>query len=505
MVRSVLGLLVTAAFHVLRKASELGPAAEYALVRPYMFQRLAGLCVAAAMFGLITTNPSLTAVGCLFPAMLFFILWRTGEPPVFLFGLLFQWLQVFIPVVAANIQGETLRESFGGPELTQSAWYSYAGLLVLAGSIRVGQSLWRRAIPTADALSKHLHPGRLVAAYLLSLVLVSAFQYAGVRIGGLRQLSASIATIKWVPVFLLAWSSFSHRRHYGSLAFVTTIELVVGFSGFFSGFKQVLLLLLVVVTGASIRSRQMPWAWLTIIASLTLLLAAIWQGVKSDYRLYLSQGTGKQVVTVGFLERMQHLGHLMGRIQPGRVSEGLGEGMERLGYLKFFAESIRNVPQAIPHENGQLWLGAVQHVLMPRVFFPHKPAINDSDRTNKYTGLGVAGAEQGTSISIGYMGESYIDFGFPGMLFPIFLLGVFYGAAYKYFTQPKDSQLALLGSAIATPLLFFTIYLFETSNIKIVGASVGGFGVMAVLFAMFGSSCWNHLTTSNGKKCEFQN
>ena len=55
-----------------------------------------------------------------------------------------------------------------------------------------------------------------------------------------------------------------------------------------------------------------------------------------------------------------------------------------------------------------------------------------------YTGSRVAGTEEGTSIGIGYMAESYIDFGPIYMFVPILLLGVFYGLIYRYFIARKD-------------------------------------------------------------------
>ncbi len=70
---------------------------------------------------------------------------------------------------------------------------------------------------------------------------------------------------------------------------------------------------------------------------------------------------------------------------------------------------------------------------MPRFLFPDKPVLDDSERTRTYTGMNVAGMEQGTSIGIGYIGESYVDFGPVKMFAPIFLLGLLYGLIYRFF------------------------------------------------------------------------
>lgn len=75
--------------------------------------------------------------------------------------------------------------------------------------------------------------------------------------------------------------------------------------------------------------------------------------------------------------------------------------------------------------------------------------------------------EAGTSIGIGYMAESYADFGFPGMLFPVLLLGAFMGRIYQVAIWNRHS--ALLGTAIGTAMLFSVLGSFATSNSKILG------------------------------------
>jgi uncharacterized membrane protein len=95
----------------------------------------------------------------------------------------------------------------------------------------------------------------------------------------------------------------------------------------------------------------------------------------------------------------------------------------------------------------------------------------------------VAGLEQGTSISIGYMGESYIDFGPIGMFVPIFLLGLLYGYIYRLFV--RYARYKLIGFAAATAVLLFSAYNFETSNVKILGGMLAC-AIIAFLFLFFG-------------------
>jgi hypothetical protein len=138
----------------------------------------------------------------------------------------------------------------------------------------------------------------------------------------------------------------------------------------------------------------------------------------------------------------------------------------------------------MPYEHGALWRDAIQRVFMPRLLFPGKPGIDDSQETAKYTGLAVAGQEQGTSIGLGYMAESYIDFGWLGMFIPIFLLGVFYGTIYRLFGYRQQNRLFAMGCAVA--ILVFGAYTIETSNTKLVGGNVAAAVVLGFFYWRFG-------------------
>lgn len=81
------------------------------------------------------------------------------------------------------------------------------------------------------------------------------------------------------------------------------------------------------------------------------------------------------------------------------------------------------------------------HVLQPRILFPNKEAIDDSKMVNKYATRKVAGAKQGASFSLGFMAESYIDFGPYLMFIPIFCVGWLLGFIYKIIIQQSINYL----------------------------------------------------------------
>ncbi len=81
------------------------------------------------------------------------------------------------------------------------------------------------------------------------------------------------------------------------------------------------------------------------------------------------------------------------------------------------------MPDFVPHENGHLLGGSLLNIVKPRIFFPDKPETPDDSLVSaKYTGIRFDMAYN-TSISIGYLGELYIDFGKIGAVIGAFAIG----------------------------------------------------------------------------------
>ena len=83
-------------------------------------------------------------------------------------------------------------------------------------------------------------------------------------------------------------------------------------------------------------------------------------------------------------------------------------------------------------------------------------AIN-SEAVRKYCGIWVAGAESDTSIAFGYIAESYVDFGIPGMFLPIWLYGMAMGAGYAWLLRLYRHHEIAVGACVT----LFWVALFK--------------------------------------------
>jgi hypothetical protein len=473
------------------------------LRREQFFQRLplaiwvlSGL---VALAGWFSANPVLTPFAILLLPLLASLLWFPGEPPALLFACAMQWLQATAAIFYTDFYGMPLSQDweFGGPEMVKATWLSLIGVLVVALGMRLALIRRKReALAEVAKEARLLQPDRIFVLYLIAFAVFSVVGRVAWSIPSLVQPILATMTLKWVLVFLLAHSVLRQRRHYVLLGIAVGLEFVIGLLGFFAGFKNIFFMLLVVLPVGSVTFTGRRLVQFCALAALMLVLAAGWSVIKPDYREFLNRGSGQQEVLAPLSQRVEKLGELVGGVNQARFQDGLEEAVLRMSYVKFFALTMANVPAEIPYEKGALWLGAVKHVLMPRFLFPNKEAINDSDRTSYYTGIQVATAEQGTSIGIGYMGESYIDFGPIGMFAPILLLGLFYGFIYRFFVNRHPVK--VVGFAMATAILIFGACTIETSNIKLFGGNLMSLIVMG-LFAKFAGSWFWRLITSQGR------
>jgi hypothetical protein len=446
-----------------------------------------------------TPNAELTLCSLLMLPLLFGLLWFEGEPPMLLFACGMQWLQATAAIFYCDFLGTSLADDLtvGGVKVEEATWLSMAGVLVLATGMRL--ALFKRdknAVQEARQEANRFNINRVFILYLISFVFSSVLNRVAFAMPGLAQPLLALATLRWMMVFLLVYAVVLQRQRYRLLVFAVGLEVVSGFIGFFSGFKSIFYIIILVLpaTGMVIKGwRLFPTVILTL---LVLGFSIFWSAVKPDYRDFLNQGTGEQVISVPVEQRLAKLGELAFSMTPVTWGQGFEDLILRITYVHYFDLTIQNVPENIPYEHGQLWWGCIKQVFMPRLFFPNKAVLDDSARASYYTGQAVAGTDTGASIGIGYFGESYIDFGPAGMFAPIFLLGIFYGLIYRLFISGVQNK--IIGFAIAVSILLFNACEIETSNVKILGGTVCVCLAMA-LFLRFGEQwLWNTLTRQPG-------
>lgn len=428
-------------------------------------------------FAVGSGNILLTLVAFGLVPVFFMLVWKPGEYPVLLLVLGIHWLQVVTKVFHANVIGAPVEILAVSRGILPAIWYSMAGLLVLAIGMKIGSGRKATAISLGGLDAYSLR--QLWFAYLLSMVGGLLLKTVVLMVPQFTQILLPLTNIRWLFFLLLLSCVLRRRAGYQLIFIVVAFEIIIGFTGYFSGFKTVFYFMFIAYFALRpiITKREILWGSALVI--LLFSLSIFWTSIKQDYRYYLNFGSGQQVVQRSIPERLSWLSGALFEIEFSSMGEGVEDLATRISYTDFFAATIMWVPSREKHQGGALWGAAIKHITMPRLLFPDKPQLfSDSELTMQYTGLRLGSDKQGTSISIGYMGESYVDFGFPGMLMPIFLVGIMYGFIYRYFMARESGS--SIASAFAVVCLAGFVN-FEIHTVKLLGGMIMTFLVYALV------------------------
>ena len=324
----------------------------------------------------LAANPWLSAASVAVLALGVVLLWRPPEPAALLFAFTYQWLQVTAKVWYANALGVAVEELASHETVRTAIWLSLVGLAVLACGIRLalGSSLARRLRDRLE-LMPTFGLNRLFQAYLCAFAAASLVEGVGHAVPGLRQPLQPLADIHFFFLFILAVVCLTRRAGYGLVGIAIVLEVIVGITGYFASFKVGLFMLVVayLTVHTTLRPRVLIGAGL--LGAILLALALVWTAPKSDYRDFLNEGTGQQVVLVPFVDRLTEFAKLVAALDEEDLANAVPELINRISYVDIFADVIHRVPETLAYEGGRLWSAAIAHVLQPRLLFPDKPVL----------------------------------------------------------------------------------------------------------------------------------
>lgn len=361
----------------------------------------------------------------------FKLFWRPYEPKVIFFGVILSWLSITIKLFYADLKQVPYESLSMSAEIIQTTYVSLIGYSVYCLGIWVAlKDLKLTNQKMGELFNAHYNFKRLMLVYVVAAILNTSLKSFVFYFPGFDQLFSGFLQMKLGFLFLILFYSLKNRKHLMLVLLIIIIEVILSFFSYFSSFKDIIITGVVIVTLFPIRLKARE-AFATIVLSAGFIYAIIlWQSIKGDYRKFLSGGERSQTIVVSQEDALKKIQELSERSGAG-TKDVIYETIDRISYIEFFSQATENVPAKIPYENGRLWRDNILHVLQPRILFPDKEAIDDSKMVNKYATRKVAGAKQGSSFSLGYMAESYIDFGPYFMFIPIFFVGWLLGFVYK--------------------------------------------------------------------------
>lgn len=403
------------------------------------------MCMVLALF---SPDPVPFAVGGMVPWICLRILYTPTMPAAVLYLFIWQWLQIFARVLQAWVDGQSMSTGMTGQYVVDAYWYMMTSLVVLACVFRLGLTNLKPASQAQRLAHFRWETRPVVLLYILGFAVSTAA--AALGRGGLAQPAEALARVKIVTLFILFVYAMSTGRGTRIMLAVVLFEVGIGFTGFLSDFRSVFIFLGIAAVTARIRWRLSTGVLAVAgLASLTAL-ALFWTSVKTDYREYVSQSSDSQAIVVPLSDRMAYLGSKALAFGSINFPETSYQLLIRFAYVDIFA-SVIDVQQTAPEPIFmRQWKEALSHVFQPRFLFPDKPELSDSEvyvrLTKRYL---VDEVSQGTSISVGYMGENYADLGFPGMLAGIAFLGAILAICLRLLMSFNLPQIMREGIAMA--------------------------------------------------------
>lgn len=430
-----------------------------------------------AFFMVISPDPLLMLVSGLVLFLTFKLMWRVNEPKHLLVNLVLNWMVVSILLPYGAIFQKPLIELsiYKSDTLLYATWLAvFSQVFYLLGIYLPIRNLVVTQMGKLQLVLSRYDGKKLFTAYFAYSFFTAILTPLLLGVSG-GQMLMGLVYFKWVFLtFLIIHTSIIPSNAKYVILFVS-FEILLSFSGFWASFKDYIL----VAIGAfftlnrKISARAFIATLMTVMV--TFFIFVVWSASKGKYRAFLTGGERSQNVVQ--TNQLNNIVVLWDIVSNDFSSENFSASFERgrdalvyrISYVEYFALALKQVPTFLPHENGQILQDAIEHVIKPRILFPDKKAIYDSDLTSKYTGISFAGKDEGVSFSLGAVAESFIDFGPVNMFLPIFFFGLLFGLMYK--TLLLKGYNIVWGICYSAPLFQYA-WMFPVPGTKLLGWSI---------------------------------
>jgi hypothetical protein len=359
-----------------------------------------------------------------------YLVWQEGG-----IGIGFRFLYA-LNVILFFLLGPMLEELFGAREppfllsrLEPAVVLSlHAFLAYVLGSYVVYPLLINRSrLMPVGFMDKLAEPGRLQAQRKVAWILIgigfASLPAYGTMLGipTVRSLWSQLPTFIDTGLVMLCLNAVLARR-YLALALVALVLLgkglvfsaMTGFAGslFINGMYMACLTVL------SAKLRLTHVAGLILIGVLALIPAKMWMSGRDQLRAAIRQETTLEErvgITINIFFHADALADPQDFVSTYR---------RRGDYSDLLAAALTHTPAMQPYAMGESYLNILV-AIVPRILWPDKPfQAGGNEFVSRYTGIWF---DQSTSVGTNYLFELYVNFGTPGVLIGMFLLGLWPG------------------------------------------------------------------------------
>jgi hypothetical protein len=400
-------------------------------------------------------------------ALIWVLLPAEEGPPVLALAVTMQWVSVSIGFLYFLIVGRPLEATIRADYRTMVA-LGLGCVVAMVTGVALGRYLIGRLPRKPGLRPDHaLSFKTLVLAYVVFTSSLGAISAAAVDFGGFNMAIVALTYLRLGLLYLL-FRRFVGLGQWHYVAGVLVVEVVLGITGFYAGFREPLIMAALAFLEVFDRRSVRQWAAIGVLGAVMVTLGVLWIGVRAGYRAAYTADekfSNDRSARVGLLRDSLNT---WASQSAQDMWINVDAFVDRMWTIYYPALAVERVPEVLPHTDGTLMADTLRFVFEPRILFPEKPTIaSDSALVRKYAGVMVAGEDQNTDIAFGYAAESYVDYGVPGMFVPAFIWALFIGAAVSLiFREYHHRDMAI---SVATVVGWISLYLFERSWAKTIG------------------------------------
>lgn len=357
------------------------------------------------------------------------LLFKPYIPPVVVYLFFFHWIQIFGAVLYCDFLGQPFEIVFESIDTDYLFAVTMLQICVMVYTYsRVSKFNF---VPSLEALENAINSiniKRLLTVYFASTFIFPTLIAATYSDASISQIVLSFAVIRKVLLLMLIFIVFLRKTKYTNLIIgIIVLEFVLSFASYFSNFKEIIICVVIVYLTVKpyVKTRQI--LRLLPFGVIFIVFMTFWSSVKDSYRAYLNGGTRSQFVSVSGFDALDFLTTKATEFGVDSMRTGGELLLHRVQYMQQYSLVYSRVPRFIPYRNGENLTETITFLLVPRLLVDEKKILDPSLKTSYYTGKNFAAAEQGTSISMGYFCDLYVDFGLWFMFIP--LLFITYGIA----------------------------------------------------------------------------
>ncbi len=368
---------------------------------------------------------------------------RERIPLFFLIGVMY-WLAYAVPLfwLRHDIDLITGPHQLSEDAITRSLYLVVLGVAALGVGMRVAgrsrfMASWRPDI--------HRSPGRW--NYLRFALLATTFLRIAVPIdtlgGGGRQFLAIIETVVPSVTFVVLLRYYLRGAAVPIdkilLAGYTGVTLAMGIS---SGWLGSFVGVAIMATGVYVyEKRKLPLVAIMIGIPIVLFLQPGKEKFRQQYWRTGASDSYAERINFWMDSSWSVWGRALSNSNKEEARNLANQTLGRLSLLQQTANVMEATPQRVPYQYGRLY-SYMLVTFVPRFFWPDKPSVNDSNRWYQVAYRLTAPRQlKGVSIAVGYLPESYINFGWFGPPLVTFCLGIFLGLFDKIFLRPSSGLL----------------------------------------------------------------